>query len=66
MLEGDGDDDWRLLKMGEGGMIGDDDECWIVFRRKFEPKRNTQQPPPPQIARVNGDKDGLWSEIEDG
>jgi hypothetical protein len=52
--------------MGEGGMIGDDDECWILFRRKFEPKRNTQQPPPPQIARVNGDEDGLWSEIEDG
>jgi hypothetical protein len=27
MLGGDSDDDWRLLKMGEGGMIGDDDEC---------------------------------------
>jgi hypothetical protein len=30
-----------MLKMGEGGMIGDDDECWILSRRRFKLSRKT-------------------------
>jgi hypothetical protein len=59
-------------------MIGDDDECWnvsvqqkgsaaiIMIGKGSNRKETHKQPPPPPLTRVNGDKDGLWREIEDG